>query len=415
MSHNHTLPFSVAKLAIEVTGEGAFHSCSAPPRLSSSQNDTYIEFPLRFAINPFSLSRSSYMKSHASHFPPYSPVNRSPASSPSLSTSSSQSPVSISHLSSSSASVSSSSPSPRVHSLFPNPFVITQNSQPQPALIIPKKSVTTSGSPLSPNHAHTQNIISTGSSSTPRDLPTHPETSYGSTTRKPHRPRPDRVLASSPFRPRVMAVDRLLSWRTPYGLSHDSSLMTELPSALVESAKMSITGALAISSRSTYAAGLLRFSQFCDRWQISEDARMPASYALLCAFIGNYKGTISGKTIKSWLSGIRAWHFTNHAPWYGDDKWVQMARISANKEGSRHKRPLRAPVSIEHLLALRRAIDISTHFHAAIWAVALVTFFGCRRLGETTVSSASSFNPDLHVLRSAEYVYLQSTSLTVSY
>jgi hypothetical protein len=138
---------------------------------------------------------------------------------------------------------------------------------------------------------------------------------------------------------------------------------------------------------------------------------MPASSALLCAFIGNYKGSISGKTIKSWLSGIRAWHLTNHAPWYGDDKWVQMARISANKEGSRHKCSLCAPVSIEHLLALRRAITLSDHFHAAIWVVALVTFFGCRRLGETTVSSVSSFNPELHVLHSAEYVYLYTLFL----
>jgi hypothetical protein len=131
-----------------------------------------------------------------------------------------------------------------------------------------------------------------------------------------------------------MAADRIFLWRTPYGLSHDASLLSELPPALVESAKMSITGALAISSRSTYAAGLLHFNQFCDTWEISEGARMPASYALLCAFIANYKGSISGKTIKSWLSSIRAWHLTNHAPWYGDDKWVQMARISANKEGS---------------------------------------------------------------------------------
>ena len=132
---------------------------------------------------------------------------------------------------------------------------------------------------------------------------------------------------------------------------------------------------------------------------------MPASYALLCAFIGNHKGLTAGRTIKSWLSGLRAWHLINHAPWYGDDKWVKMARISANKEGSRHKSPLRAPISIEHLLVLRRAITMSNSFRAAVWAVALVTFFGCRRLGETTVSSMTSFDPSLHVLHSAKYVY----------
>jgi hypothetical protein len=132
---------------------------------------------------------------------------------------------------------------------------------------------------------------------------------------------------------------------------------------------------------------------------------MPASYALLCAFIGEHKGTVSGKTIKSWLSGIRAFHLVNRGEWFGDDTWVRMARISANKEGYRHKRPLRAPISIEHLMALRRAIHLSNTFHAAIWAAALTTFFGCRRLGETTLSASSAFNDKHHVLRSTHVTF----------
>ena len=79
------------------------------------------------------------------------------------------------------------------------------------------------------------------------------------------------------------------------------------------------------------------------------------------------------------------------------------ASVSANKEGLRHKRPLCALASIEHLLVLRRAITFSNHFHVAVWAVALVTFFGCHHLGETTVSSVSSFDPSFHILCSAEY------------
>ncbi len=34
-----------------------------------------------------------------------------------------------------------------------------------------------------------------------------------------------------------------------------------------------------------------------------------------------------------------------------------------------HKQPLHTPVSIEHLLALQKAIDITLLFHAAVWAV----------------------------------------------
>jgi hypothetical protein len=127
---------------------------------------------------------------------------------------------------------------------------------------------------------------------------------------------------------------------------------------------------------------------------------MLASYALLCAFVGELKGHQAGGTIRTWLSGIRSWHLVNHAPWYGDDHWVWLAHTSANKEGTRHKQPLHAPVSIEHLMALYRSINLSDPYHAAIWAVATCTFFGCRCLGEMTVSTATSFDQRYHVLHS---------------
>ena len=379
MSYSQKLSFSVAKFAIEGVGQGAVQStCSVPPRLPGSQTSLTASSELSFPSNPFSLLRSSSSKSHVQITVPQS------------------SALNVHSCVSANQSAPFLSPP-----LFPNPFLIKQTLDVQLPIntSFSKSLAIVSPSSLSPTTAAQPAHSSTTSSTPSHPVTTNPFTS----TRKPRKPRPDRILTPSSFRPRVMAVDRLFSWHTPFGISHDESLLAQLPPALVESAKMSITGALAVSSQSTYAAGLLRFNQFCNRWEISEDARMPASYALLCAFIGNYKGTTSGKTIKSWLSGIRAWHLINHAPWYGDDKWVQMARVSANKEGSRHKRALRAPVSTEHLLALRRAIQLSNNFHAAIWAVALVTFFGCRRLGEITVGTISSFDPAFHVLRSAEY------------
>jgi len=127
---------------------------------------------------------------------------------------------------------------------------------------------------------------------------------------------------------------------------------------------------------------------------------MPALYALLCAFIGEHKGKQSGNTIRSWLSGIRSWHIVNHTPWFGDDEWVHLTRTSANKKGTKHKKVLCAPISIEHLSALRQALNLSDPFHAAIWAIALCTFFGCRHLGETTVTTAAAFDPKYYVLHS---------------
>jgi hypothetical protein len=234
-------------------------------------------------------------------------------------------------------------------------------------------------------------------------LPPAPPSSSSSRTIQPRKPQQGRSIEANPLRPHVAAADRIFCWDTPFATRHRLQLSSELPAPLVEGAMLAIHGALAPNTKNTYGAGPLRFTQFCDTWQIAEEDRMPASYALLCAFIGEHKGKQHGNTIRSWMAGIRSWHVVNHAPWYGDDEWVKLARTSANKEGTHHKRPLRAPVSVEHLSALRRVISLSNTFHAAVWAVALCAFFGCRRLGEVVITSNASFDKKYHVLRSAEY------------
>src|SRR5271155_3136823 len=411
MSNKPALRFPVAKFAIEENVKGAEHDLriySALPHLPTLQISS-LSAP-HFPRNPFSLlyqppatdSLPHCSSSQFVHQFPHNPFSlpNEPVtdSSPDCSSSTSVSRFPRNSFSLSHESATDSLPncsntfhadtytalpiscsSSTVLSPFPNPFLI------KPSLSGPAPLT----QPTSEPSRTTQPISAANGVLMPACIP--------------RKPLADRVLVHNALRPRVLAADRLFSWRTPYGISHDESLLAELPAELVESAKMSIMGALAPSTRSTYASGILRFNQFCDKWEISEAARMPASYILLCAFIGQHKGSMSGKTIRSWMSGIRAWHLANHAPWFGDDNWVQMARASANKEGSHHRRALRAPVSIEHLMALRKAIDLSFPFHAAVWAVALTTFFGCRRLGETTVSSLSSFDARFHVLRSAGY------------
>ena len=263
-------------------------------------------------------------------------------------------------------------PRPTPHHILFHPF----KSPPATSLVPLGPPVpTTSTSHVSPTTTLPIQPISTNESN-------HDILPLSSQLIKPRKPHAGRKISQNPLRPHVSAADRLFTWDTPHAARHRQHLIASLPPDLVNSAMMSIRGAYAPNTKTTYAAGTLRFTQFCDTWHIDEEARMPASYPLLCAFIGEHKGRQAGNTIRSWLSGIRAWHVVNHAPWFGDDEWVHLARVSANKEGTKHKRSLRAPVSIEHLLALRRALNISTPFHAAVWALALCTFFGCRRLGK---------------------------------
>lgn len=256
-------------------------------------------------------------------------------------------------------------------------------------------------SPHSPLVSHASPPAPSPSLLTAISFPNNPRLSDYERTAVPRRPRPQNRIVNNPLRPHVAATDRLFCWTTPYAIEHNQTVFASLPPELAERAHAALRGAHAPNTKSSYASALLRFTQFCDKWKIPEPDRMPASHALLCAFIGEHKGSVAGGTIKLWMSGLKAWHDLSDAPWHGDHRWIQLARVTAYKEGTMHKRPLRAPVSIEHLLVLREALNLAVPHHAAIWAVATISFFGCRRLGETTITTISGFDPKYHVLRAA--------------
>lgn len=206
-------------------------------------------------------------------------------------------------------------------------------------------------------------------------------------------------VRESSLRPPVPADSRLLSWSSPFAQSQISKDERKLPSELISRSRLITFTGLAPNTKSSYAAGLLRFTQFCDRWDIPESDRMPASASLLIAFISQYAGYYGGSTFNLWLSGIRSWHILNQAPWFGDDDRVKLARSAAARLGTSFKKPLRSPVSLDHLRLLKSKLSLSTPFDAALWATALVSFFGCCRLGEMTVSSPSKFSSILNVTR----------------
>ncbi|GBE83385.1 hypothetical protein SCP_0504330 [Sparassis crispa] len=81
---------------------------------------------------------------------------------------------------------------------------------------------------------------------------------------------------------------------------------------------------------------------------------------------------------------------------------VTCSAISKSAPASKEKR---APVTVEHLYALRANLDLSDSFDAAVYAVACVAFWCCRRLGELVIPSVGAFDPVKHVARSASVAY----------
>ena len=205
--------------------------------------------------------------------------------------------------------------------------------------------------------------------------------------------------------PNVRAKDRIHAWSSPYANAKRSERSLTLPPEVIEwGEKLTIAG-LADSTKEAYGAGLLRFNQFCDMLDISEDQRMPTSEHLIIGFLGYHIGKVSGSCAKNWLSALRAWHELKGAPWPADSRLIRFARAGARVSGAHNKRPIRNPISINHMLALFLALKFSIPFHCSIWAVACNAFWGCRRLGELTVKSIAAFNPTYHASRSTHILF----------
>ncbi|KIY47847.1 DNA breaking-rejoining enzyme, partial [Fistulina hepatica ATCC 64428] len=225
-------------------------------------------------------------------------------------------------------------------------------------------------------------------------------------------PRDGNWIKPSPLRPPCAAADRIFQWRSLASLDLDDSLRSE-SDAINIGYWLNLASAFSETTRSSYGAGLLRFHQFCDLHNIPESRRMPADVTLISAFLGCWSSHVSGSAINNWLSGLKAWHDINQQPWLGNDVLIHLGRRSAAREGLHHSRPVRQPVSCEHMRALRRALNLSLPKDAAIWACASTLFWSCRRAGELTVPSLTTFNSSHHVTRTFALVLFTSTETNI--
>jgi hypothetical protein len=232
------------------------------------------------------------------------------------------------------------------------------------------------------------------------------------------RPRMTRNLLDKPLlselRPKVFAADRFLMWNTPYGITQQKTESSSIPPHLSLRRRLVMTKAIKPSTLSNYAAGLVRFTKFCDDYHIPENDRMPASEILLATFVTTRgAGSVGGGAITSWLAGLQLWHLVNNAPWHGAALLKRAAEGTSLayllytlliSPGSSRLAPdtsslaKRDPVTLHHIQALRHHLDLTDSFDAATFAIATVAFWSCCRLGELVIDS--HFNPSLHVSRS---------------
>ncbi|KAJ7491103.1 hypothetical protein FB451DRAFT_1023570 [Mycena latifolia] len=197
------------------------------------------------------------------------------------------------------------------------------------------------------------------------------------------------MLGPSPFRPHVLARNRIAEWKTPFSYYSLASLAASFPPEVIQKWHNVVLASVEPDTRANYGAGLLRFNQFCDQHNILEDMRMPASEATLSLFISSVgAGHVASGTVGSWLSGLQLWHQLNGAPWLGGEILLRTKKGVSKLAPPSSRRLPRDPVSFNHMLVLRDVLNLSNTLDSAIWAAATSAWRGCARLGELLVLRA---------------------------
>lgn len=182
-----------------------------------------------------------------------------------------------------------------------------------------------------------------------------------------------------------------------------------------------LAGRASLRDTAKYEAALRKFHVFCDTFSIPESDRLPASFELLHSFalwavadpergdpllsaVGSSVifEPVSVEVAREYLSAVRDWHIAQGWPPPLSDSHHERINWSLrgleNLQAGRRK-PLRPPISIAMLTALKATLILSDPFDACVWAMASCAFFGMMRFSEVSVTSHSAFNPSKHLTR----------------
>jgi hypothetical protein len=205
--------------------------------------------------------------------------------------------------------------------------------------------------------------------------------------------------APSFYRPQVRAHDRLAYWSSPAVIADRQRLRTSAHPDDLAALDYLVENPLRRSTLTSYGGGLAHWITWCNLRDVAEADRLPISVENLVLFLAFLSRAHSASVIRHTLAALRHWHEINGLVWNGTTPRVLRVRHAAELHAPDRSQPPRAPVTLDHLQALREGLSLSNTRDSAIYAVATAAFWGVGRLGELTVPSLSTFNPRYHVTR----------------
>ncbi|KAF8595634.1 hypothetical protein BDV93DRAFT_456389 [Ceratobasidium sp. AG-I] len=160
------------------------------------------------------------------------------------------------------------------------------------------------------------------------------------------------------------------------------------PSALANSDQLAaavdkaLDSCLAKSTLDGYASAVARFQEYCDAKGVEDKLRFPTAESILSAYAASFAGVAAGKTAASAISALKTWHALHNQPWQGSTRLTYVLRAVSNLAPATSKKPPRAGVDRNAINILHECLDLTDPFDAAVYAVAVLAFWGQCRLGE---------------------------------
>lgn len=209
------------------------------------------------------------------------------------------------------------------------------------------------------------------------------------------------IYFTSPFRPQVLASERLFFWVSDASLVRRRLLIAKNQPPAVVVWDNALRALYAEGTLSAYGSGVVDWIRWCDASSIPEPRRLPIVLDDLRMFIAHKVGVEGASKTNGVLSALQAWHMVQDVPWCGvDDKLVTAFRRGVATHAPPSTRtPPRPPITLAHLRALASFLNLSDPFDSAVFGLACTCFWGLCRLGELTVPSLKDKEPTHRVLR----------------
>jgi hypothetical protein len=152
--------------------------------------------------------------------------------------------------------------------------------------------------------------------------------------------------------------------------------------------------AFSVNTKKTYNSQLRLYVEFCKEANI---APVPISQRDLLCYLAYLANKLSFNSIKQYVNIVRLMHLEAGFP-NPLENFPQLTLVQRGIQrvlGSNSSRKL--PITFSILQQIFHLLDFHSSFDLTFWAVCLVAFFSFLRKSNLLVSTANSFNPDIHL------------------